>query len=85
MSKVKNEDVAASMLEVFRASPSLARWYTLGVLMLVYALNIADRYVVSTVLESIRLDLNLSDSAIGFLTGVALALFVRTDELANQP
>jgi len=33
---------------------------------LVYAVNIADRYVVSTVLEPIRLDLKLSDAAWGF-------------------
>lgn len=41
----------------------------------VYAINIADRYVVSTLIEPIKLDLALSDSAVGFLTGVALAIF----------
>lgn len=55
-----------------------SKWYVLAVLMLVYALNIADRFVVSTVLEPIRLELQLSDSAIAFLTGVALALFYVT-------
>jgi MFS family permease len=54
------------------------RWYVLAVLTLVYAFNIADRYIVSTVLEPIRLELQLSDSAIAFLTGVALALFYVT-------
>ncbi len=54
------------------------RWYVLGLLTLVYSFNIADRYVVSTVLEPIRLELQLSDSAIAFLTGVALALFYVT-------
>jgi predicted MFS family arabinose efflux permease len=44
-------------------------------MVLVYTLSIADRYVVSTVLEPIRLDLHLSDSGIAFLTGVSLALF----------
>src|SRR5450432_4122170 len=42
---------------------------------LVYAISIADRYVVSTVLEPIRLDLHLSDAGVGFLTGVPLGLF----------
>src|SRR6204780_4764754 len=42
---------------------------------LVYAVSIADRYVVSTVLEPIRLDLNLTDGGVGFLTGVPLGLF----------
>lgn len=54
------------------------RWYVLGVLTIVYALNIADRFVVSTVLEPIRLDLRLSDSQVAFVTGVALALFYVT-------
>jgi MFS family permease len=44
-------------------------------MVLVYTLSIADRYVISTVLEPIRLELQLTDSGIAFLTGVALALF----------
>jgi MFS family permease len=54
---------------------SARQWYVLLVLSLVYALNIADRYVITTVMESIRLDLHLTDSAVALLTGVALALF----------
>ncbi|MFM9852956.1 MAG: spinster family MFS transporter [Sphingomonadaceae bacterium] len=50
-------------------------WYVAVVLSLVYAINIADRYVVSTVLESIRLDFKLTDSQVGLMTGVTLALF----------
>jgi MFS family permease len=42
---------------------------------LIYAINIADRYVVSTVLEPVRLELRLTDAGVGFLTGVPLALF----------
>jgi predicted MFS family arabinose efflux permease len=41
----------------------------------IYAINIADRYVVSTVLEPIRLELHLSDNGVGFLSGTPLALF----------
>ncbi len=67
-------------------APSLAaaggyRWYVLAVMMLVYAVNIADRYVVSTVLESIRLELHLTDAGVAFLTGVVLALFYVTVSL----
>jgi predicted MFS family arabinose efflux permease len=43
-----------------------------------YAVNIADRYVVTTVMEPMRLDLHLSDSGIAFLTGPPLALFYVT-------
>ncbi len=42
---------------------------------LIYTINIADRYVMSTVLEPIRRELHLTDSGIAFLTGVSLALF----------
>ncbi|MGY2735494.1 spinster family MFS transporter [Sphingomonas sp. UYP23] len=59
------------------AQPALARarWYVVIVLGLVYALNIADRYVVSTVLEPIRKEFHLSDTGVAWLTGVALAFF----------
>jgi predicted MFS family arabinose efflux permease len=60
-------------------APSIAtRWYVLALLTLVYAINIADRFMISTLIEPIRSDLHLSDSAIGLLTGVALALFYVT-------
>jgi MFS family permease len=55
-----------------------ARWYVLALLTVVYALNIADRFCISTLIEPIRLELHLSDSGIAFLTGVALALFYVT-------
>ena len=51
------------------------RWYVLFVMVGVYALSIADRYVISTLLEPIRIELQLTDSGIAFLTGTALALF----------
>ena len=54
------------------------RWYVLGVTTLVYALNIADRFSISTLIEPIRTELGLSDSSVAFLTGVALALFYVT-------
>ncbi len=54
------------------------RWYVLFVMTVVYAVNIADRYVVSTLIEPIKHELALSDSAVGFLTGTALAIFYVT-------
>jgi predicted MFS family arabinose efflux permease len=57
-------------------APSLAaRWYVLAMMVLVYTMSIADRYSISTVQESIRLELHLTDSGIAFLTGVSLAFF----------
>lgn len=54
---------------------ALVRWYALLCMCLVYTISIADRYVISTVLEPIRLELHLSDSGVAFLTGVSLSLF----------
>ncbi len=54
------------------------RWYVLIIMMLAYTINIADRYVMSTVLEPIRLELKLTDGGVAFLTGVSLALFYVT-------
>jgi predicted MFS family arabinose efflux permease len=54
------------------------RYYVLGVLTLAYALNIADRFSISTLIEPIKHELELSDSGAGYLTGVALALFYVT-------
>src|ERR1700731_363542 len=51
------------------------RWYVLVLLTAVYALNIADRFVISTLIEPIKAELHISDAAIGLLTGGALAIF----------
>ena len=60
------------------ASSIFQRWYVLIIMMFAYTINIADRYVMSTVLEPIRLDLKLTDGGVNFLTGVSLALFYVT-------
>src|SRR5499427_4866507 len=56
-------------------APLLQRWYVLIVMCAVYAINIAARYVVTTVFEPIRLELHLTDTGAAFLTGIPLALF----------
>jgi len=51
------------------------RWYVLFLLTCVYAINIADRYVVSILIEPIKTTFHLSDAAVGMLTGTAMAIF----------
>ncbi|MBV8343039.1 MAG: MFS transporter [Gammaproteobacteria bacterium] len=51
------------------------RWYVLIMMCLVYTLSIADRYVVSTVLDPIRIELHLTDFGVAALTGTAFGLF----------
>ena len=60
------------------SGPWIVRWYVLVIMCLAYAISIADRYVVTTVMELMRLELHLSDSGIAFLTGVPLAVFYVT-------
>ena len=51
------------------------RRYVLGVLTFVYAVNFIDRQLLSILQESIKLDLGLSDTQLGLLTGFAFAIF----------
>ncbi len=49
--------------------------YVLGVLVVVYVFNFVDRQILAILLEPIKRDLGVSDTAMGFLTGPAFALF----------
>lgn len=51
------------------------RRYVLFVLVVVYTFNFIDRQILSILLEAIKLDLGLSDKALGFLAGFAFAAF----------
>jgi MFS family permease len=53
------------------------RWYVLIIMMLVYTISIADRYVLSTLLGPISEELNLTDTGAASL-GIPLALFYVT-------
>lgn len=51
------------------------RHYVLGMLTLVYTLNFIDRNLLILLLEPIKQDLHLTDTQLGFLTGIAFGLF----------
>jgi predicted MFS family arabinose efflux permease len=78
MSKLQ-PSVASAAAAVLREEPQSAslaeRWYVLIIMCLVYTLSIADRYVVSTVLEPIRIELHLTDLGVALLTGFAFGVF----------
>jgi len=67
----ENEQATA---EAVPFSPAY-RGYALGLLVTVYVLSFVDRQILSILAEPIRRDLNLSDTDLGFLTGLAFALF----------
>src|SRR5919198_5457 len=50
-------------------------YYVLGVLFVVYIFNFIDRQILAILLQPIKEDLQISDTALGFLTGFAFAVF----------
>ncbi len=51
------------------------RRYLLAILVLVYALNFLDRQIINILAESIKRDLDISDTQLGLLTGTAFGIF----------
>lgn len=56
-----------------RATPYV--WYVVWLLFTVNMLNYVDRMVLAVLIESIRLEIPMSDTQIGVLTGLAFAVF----------
>ena len=68
---------SAAPINADDASTLGQRWYVLFIMMLVYTISIADRYVLSTLLGPISKELNLTDTGAASL-GIPLALFYVT-------
>ena len=58
-------------------SPAYAN-YVLAVMFLAYVFNFIDRQIISILLEPIKEELGVTDTAMGFLTGTAFAMFYAT-------
>jgi predicted MFS family arabinose efflux permease len=54
------------------------RRYALAAMTAVYTLNLVDRGLMILMLQPIKDDLGLSDTQLGFLTGIAFGLFYAT-------
>jgi len=54
------------------------RKYALALLLLGYVVNFVDRSILSILLEPIKLELELNDTQLGFLGGLAFAVFYTT-------
>jgi MFS family permease len=79
-----SRDIPAAQAPVSPSAPSqtanlqvgnLYAYYVLVVLFIVYIFNFIDRQILAILLEPIKKDLNISDTALGFLTGFAFAFF----------
>lgn len=59
-----------------QAAPSrLIAWWVLALMLLLYAANYMDRYLVAGLAESIRAELQVSDTYMGLMMGPAFAFF----------
>jgi MFS family permease len=56
-------------------NPTSYRRYLLGVLLVILACNNLDRIALGILLQDIKVDLNVSDTQLGLLSGIAFALF----------
>jgi MFS transporter, Spinster family, sphingosine-1-phosphate transporter len=60
---------------VYVSSHSIDKAYLLIILMIILTFNFMDRSALGLVLDNIKVDLRVSDSQLGFLSGIAFALF----------
>ncbi len=54
------------------------KWYAVGVLTAVYASSQVDRQIMAILLEPIKIELEASDTQMGFLVGLTFAIFYAT-------
>ena len=54
------------------------RWYALFILLMVYTSSHVDRQIMGILLEPIKMELNASDTQMGFLVGLTFAIFYAT-------
>ena len=63
------------MKQVGETFSDATRRYVLGVLVVTYTFNFIDRQILGILVEPIKRDLGVSDTAMGLLTGLAFAVF----------
>ena len=56
-------------------SPRSRRYYVLGMLTVIYALNFLDRTIFNVLIEPIKKEFALSDTTMGLLAGFGFVLF----------
>jgi predicted MFS family arabinose efflux permease len=68
--------IIIKMIKNSEAGTSVAyRRYVLGLLLIVYISNFIDRQILTILFEPIKQELKISDTQLGFLSGIAFALF----------
>lgn len=67
-------EAAGSVAQPAYPAPRAA-WYAIAVLLILYVNSFLDRTVIALIVEPIKADLQVSDTAISFLQGLAFAVF----------
>lgn len=70
-----NPAIGAARYSIMETSVGNNRNYLLGVLLVVLVFNKIDGVALGLLMQEIKVDLQLSDTALGFLSGIAFALF----------
>jgi MFS family permease len=65
---------AAASSDSSKYPTSFAAWYSVAVLLLMYIFSFIDRTTISLIVEPMKRDLQISDTQIGMLQGLAFAL-----------
>lgn len=67
---------AASTLPPGKQEPvGFYAWYILAIMVIVLAVSLIDRQILSILAEDVKRDLDLTDAQLGFLYGTAFAIF----------
>ena len=77
MSETENQNAIIDSKNATAFSPGYRRW-ALFILIVVYTLNFLDRQIIGILAVPIKADLNLSDTQLGLLGGLAFAAFYAT-------
>ena len=80
MKVIQRADIDATRVQA-QGSGFTARyypWYVAGVLLLAYVCSFVDRTIINLLVTPIKQDLNLSDTQVSLLQGIAFALFYVT-------
>ena len=73
MSTTSTETASAARPEGLHTSRY--RWYVVGVLVLGYIFNVIDRGALGVLVQPIKNELQITDTAMGLLTGLAFSVF----------
>ncbi|MGI9330708.1 MAG: spinster family MFS transporter [Gammaproteobacteria bacterium] len=68
------EPAAAQQTSPGRPKPAVA-WFGVGVLVVAFIFSIADRIIISLLVDPIKADLDLTDTDMGLMMGIAFAIF----------